>query len=542
MKEIINFNYKIKNFVDLFSIDSLNKMDEDTLIDNIFGCEIEDESTINPNTDKILINILKEEFQIIEFENKTIDTYLGLIYCSKYADYRNPELRKNFEPKEAGEFVFEIRKIINDYNFIIERIEGCMFNDGKFYDSAIRNKEICIAKYNNSLKFMNYGIRKLLAIYFPRYILPFMTEDQIFDFYYINELEYKEDDFIKNLMEINSFCRKMDRNTFDLAFEYYNSPKNKKLVINMDGVYEDISMLEKDLENEQLILKKEVPDNVTGKLKYLNTYPLKVDTNRYFYLAYNDKVRYKCLFRNISSESEKSIALKLINLKKIDELYPTKLTNYINLIQQNFKDDYLEHAKYSKKFSSVVDIIQNKKVLKELSIIKGLSKCHDLEHKKSEEDIYIILFYEDFVQAVKINAYYCPVCKKYSVLYSDFDSLVRKYKGYTFGVDVSNISKFDFNYENRYSILYLFGYNVSSKSNLSVSRRRFILDMFVENYWSRDRLILHIEKEIKKRVGITDRDMSTAISKWENDINYLKKKHKQMDDNDINYFFTYFLN
>ena len=79
----------------------------------------------------------------------------------------------------------EIRKIIKDYNFIIERIDKCEFTKGEYFDSAIPNKELCIEKYKNSLKYMNYGLRKLLSIYFPEYILPFRCKEHIFDFFHL---------------------------------------------------------------------------------------------------------------------------------------------------------------------------------------------------------------------------------------------------------------------------------------------------------------------------------------------------------------------
>ena len=157
-------------------------------------------------------------------------------------------------------------------------------------------------------------------------------------------------------------------------------------------------------------------------------------------------------------------------------------------------------------------------------------------------DIFVIIFNENEVIPEKVSVYFCPICKEYSMLYSDFENLLKKYNDCSLGVHVKNINDFSFNYENKYSLLYLFGYSVSAKNNLSISRRRFLLDMFVEYFWSRDMLINHLEIEKKKRQNITDRDMSFAISKWEADIKYLKIMHNSENNIESEYFYTYFVN
>lgn len=541
MEKMINFKDKCAYFIRNFSIEILNEMDNDTLLDNLFGCEDEYEINLNPFIDKSLINFLKEEFQITEHENLTVETNFGLLYRSSNADYLNPKNRKECSIKEANEFSYKIRKVVNDYNFIISRVKECKFINGNHFECAIKNRDLSLAKYTNSKELMTYGLRKLLAIYFPDYILPFINEDDIFDFFYQNDLSYNEDPLI-NLITIHKYCLSKNMTTFDLAFEFYNFPKDRKLVLNVDDVYKDIDDLEKDIQNNELKLHKKVVNKITGKIQYLNSYPIKYNKNKDCYLAYSDRVRYKVLLNNIREESDNSLVIKLINFKKIDELYPTKLSNLIEYIQKNFSDDYLEYSNSNKNLFDIFEIIKNKRVLKEVSIIRGVSKCHNLEHKKSEEDIYILVISDSDVKAIKINTFYCSVCKKYSMLYSDFEQITKEFKNNTFGLHVKNLGKFYTNYESKFSVLHMFGYNVNSRTNLSSSERRFILDMFVEHFWSRDRLIIHIENEVKKRINIKYKDMSSAISKWKSDIEYLKKKHKQTNNNDINYFFTYFVN
>lgn len=542
MNKIINFNDRIKNFKKYFSFEDLCKMDEETLLDNLFGCDEEYEDTINTNINKTLISTLKEDFQITEDEEVLKDTNLYLTFLTGNAQYRITNSNRTVDYKEAKEICLEIRKIIKDYNFIIERIDKCEFTKGEYFDSAIPNRELCIEKYKNSMKYMNYGLRKLLSIYFPEYILPFRCEEHIFDFFHLYGLSYFKDDFIKNFIQVKKYCHEKNINTFDIAFEYYNSPKYKKLIINIDGLYENLDNFEHKIGNEGLVLRKRFFDNTSKKIKQLNTYPLKVHDNQQCYIAFQDKIRYKCLFKNIENESESSIALKLINLKKIDENYPKKIDNYIEYIQCNFNEDYLEYTKSNSNFLNVLEIIRNKKVLKNIKIVKGITKCHNLEHKKCEEDIFVIIFNESEVIPEKVSVYFCPICKEYSMLYSDFESLLKKYNDCSLGVHVKNINDFSFNYENKYSLLYLFGYSVSAKNNLCISRRRFLLDMFVEYFWSRDMLINHLEIEKKKRQNITKRDMRSAVSKWEADIDYLKIMHNSENNNESEYFYTYFVN
>lgn len=542
MNKIINFNDRIKNFKKYFSFEDLCKMDEETLLDNLFGCDEEYEDTINTNINKTLISTLKEDFQITEGEEVLKDTNLYLTFLTGNAQYRITNSNRTVDYKEAKEICLEIRKIIKDYNFIIERIDKCEFTKGEYFDSAIPNRELCIEKYENSMKYMNYGLRKLLSIYFPEYILPFRCEEHIFDFFHLYGLRCFEDDFIKNFIQVKKYCHEKNINTFDIDFEYYNSPKYKKLIINIDGLYENLDNFEHKIGNEGLVLRKRFFDNTSKKIKQLNTYPLKVNDNQQCYIAFQDKIRYKCLFKNIENESESSIALKLINLKKIDEKYPKKIDNYIEYIQCNFNEDYLEYTKSNSNFLNVLEIIRNKKVLKNIKIVKGITKCHNLEHKKCEEDIFVIIFNENEVIPEKVSVYFCPICKEYSMLYSDFENLLKKYNDCSLGVHVKNINDFSFNYENKYSLLYLFGYSVSAKNNLSISRRRFLLDMFVEYFWSRDMLINHLEIEKKKRQNITIKDMRSAVSIWEADIDYLKIMHNSENNNESEYFYTYFVN
>lgn len=542
MNKIINFNDRIENFIKYFSIDDVFKMDDETLLDNLFGCDEEYEETINTNINKTLISVLNEDFQITEEEGIVGDNSLYLVFVSGNAKYRITNSNKTVDYKEARVISLEIRKIIIYYSFIIERIEKCEFIEGKHFDSAIPNRELCIDKYKKSLQYMNYGLRKLLAIYFPEYILPFKCEKDVIDFFYIYGLRYFEDDFIKNYVQIKKYCSEKNITTYDIAFEYYNFPRDKKLIINIDGLYRNLDNLEQRIENEGLVLQRRFYDSTSGKIKHLNTFPLKAKEDRYCYLAFQDKIRYKCLLKNIKNESESSIALKLINLKKISEDYPGKIENYIELVQKNFNEDYLVYANSNSRFLNALEIIRNNKVLKNIKVIKGITKCHNLDHKKCEEDIYVIIFNENEVIPEKVSVYFCPICKEYSMLYSDFESLLKKYNDCSLGVHVKNINNFNLTYENKYSLLYLFGYSVSAKNNLSISRRRFLLEMFVEYFWSRDQVINHLEIEKKKRQNNEKMAMSNAVSKWEADIKYLKMMHNFENKNESDYFYTYFIN
>lgn len=541
MEKVINFKANIDYFIKNFSIETLDKMDEDTLLDNLFGCEDEYEETLNTHINKSLITLLNDEFHLIEHENLTLETHLGLTYNSKYANYTDPKNRISFRVEDAKELSIKIRKIINDYNFIITRIKECEFINGKYFESAIKNKDLCLVKYSSSKDLMTFGLRKLLAIYFPDFILPFIKEDDIIEFFYLYDLSYNEDP-LKNLIAIHEYCLNKKLTTFELAFNFYNFPKDKKLIINVDEVYDSLESLEKDILNKELKLNKKVVNKNTGKIQYLNSYPIKFRERVDCYLTYSDRVRYKVLLEKISEESDAAIVIKLLNFKRIDELFPTKISNLIEYIQQNFVDDYNEYSKSNKNINDIFEIIKNKRVLKEINIMRGISKCHNLDHKKCEEDIYVLIISENAVKAVKANVYYCSVCRKYSMLHSDFENLTKEYRNSTFGLHVRNLEKFYSGYESKFSLLHMFGYNVNSRKDLISSERRFILDMFVEHFWSRDRLIIHIENEVKKRINIKNKDMNKPISKWKSDIDYLKKRHKQMNDNDINFFFSYFIN
>ena len=103
MNKIINFNDRIKNLKKYFSFEDLCKMDEETLLDNLFGCDEEYEDTINTNINKTLISTLKEDFQITEDEEVLKDTNLYLTFLTGNAQYRITNSNRTVDYKEAKE-------------------------------------------------------------------------------------------------------------------------------------------------------------------------------------------------------------------------------------------------------------------------------------------------------------------------------------------------------------------------------------------------------------------------------------------------------
>lgn len=127
------------------------------------------------------------------------------------------------------------------------------------------------------------------------------------------------------------------------------------------------------------------------------------------------------------------------------------------------------------------------------------------------------------VKIVEIPAAYCPKCKKYFILESEYQRLKKQgiiiCKVVEQGYELKESKKNDYNL-NEESILHIMGYNVNARNNLSKNIRWKLLEIFVdEGVLTRMEICSHLDSLIgrsKNRVEHTD-----ACEKWKADRDHI---------------------
>lgn len=128
------------------------------------------------------------------------------------------------------------------------------------------------------------------------------------------------------------------------------------------------------------------------------------------------------------------------------------------------------------------------------------------------------------ISYLKINASYCYDCKRFTILKSDFiaikDIVMCKVIDET--SDYSNNSENEFDFEQRRSILFQYGYNVQTKKNLSEKQRHIILSSIIEaQIMNRRDVINHINTLIDRGSKIPS--WSNATQKWKEDKQFVSE-------------------
>ena len=131
------------------------------------------------------------------------------------------------------------------------------------------------------------------------------------------------------------------------------------------------------------------------------------------------------------------------------------------------------------------------------------------------------------ISRVNITAGYCDECKVYFILEHDYLKLRKQgavlcqqitYETYISRGDVL-MSGLELKKE---SILHQCGYNVSATENLSREQRRGILRMVIDKgLYNVNGLCSHLDWLIDRNSRSTNKDMSSAISKWQDDRDYI---------------------
>ena len=156
-------------------------------------------------------------------------------------------------------------------------------------------------------------------------------------------------------------------------------------------------------------------------------------------------------------------------------------------------------------------------------------KCvhnHEVQQIRAVIDI---MNNEGKIETVTIPAAYCADCSCYFILEVDFQKvrqlgvlLCQQITEEVYKLRGDEIINGDSLKPE--SLLHQCGYNVSSNENLTIAQRREILRRVVDTgLYSISGLCSHLDWLISRNKKITNRDMSIAINKWEQDREYISK-------------------
>lgn len=122
---------------------------------------------------------------------------------------------------------------------------------------------------------------------------------------------------------------------------------------------------------------------------------------------------------------------------------------------------------------------------------------------------------------------YCDKCKKYFVLDTEFKKILcegRIQTKISFSESGSHFDGMDLSPE---SLLMKCGYTVSATSKVTKEQRQKLLRAIIENkLYTPAKIVAHFRFLVSMNNNVTSRDMSAAISKWEEDIAFLQQNYR----------------
>jgi hypothetical protein len=121
---------------------------------------------------------------------------------------------------------------------------------------------------------------------------------------------------------------------------------------------------------------------------------------------------------------------------------------------------------------------------------------------------------------------YCDKCKKYFVLDIEFKKILcegRIQAQISFSESGEHFNGMELSPE---SLLRKCGYTVRANANISAEHRQKLLKAIIENkLYTPAKIVAHFRFLISVNNNVTTRDMSAAISKWQEDIQYLQQHY-----------------
>ncbi len=166
-----------------------------------------------------------------------------------------------------------------------------------------------------------------------------------------------------------------------------------------------------------------------------------------------------------------------------------------------------------------------KDTIESTDYLRGYHK--ECEHSCEKVYLKIPLLLSDGSLIIRtILGTYCDKCKKYFILDTEFKKILcegRIQTQISFSEYGGNFNGMDLSPE---SLLRKCGYTVSSNVNLTAIHRQKLLKAIIENkLYTPAKIVAHFRFLISVNNNVTTRDMSRAISKWQEDIQYLQQHY-----------------
>lgn len=213
---------------------------------------------------------------------------------------------------------------------------------------------------------------------------------------------------------------------------------------------------------------------------------------------------------------------------------PNKVEEMLVMVQANLisADDYIrEDERRKKALDFFNDLICPKKNQQQddlicftnFVVLSNVFKCNKNHHIEQIQATVNILTPTGLIESHQVSAGYCRECNVYFILEADYCSLshfgVLLCRKITKEVYESNgdaiINGDEFNTE---SLLHQIGYNVSSQENLTSGQRQHLLKLAIDNnLYSISGLLSFLDWLIARNKKVSNRDMTQAIEKWEED-------------------------
>ena len=192
----------------------------------------------------------------------------------------------------------------------------------------------------------------------------------------------------------------------------------------------------------------------------------------------------------------------------------------------NYKKDEIDKLSRAINKSTTIDSIEDKEFIgiEDFLVRASNYNCIYRFHNLQRIHAVVNVLKDGKIKEVRTEAAYCPECDKYYILERDYLLLKRS------GTICCKIIEFQELLHNKQSfsdwqeksILRSYGYTVSKTENLTKQERHQILDFVLENgIMTSNQIISHLVWQIETRKKMWN--MQDAISKWEDDIRYVRQ-------------------
>lgn len=472
MKKSLKFLEVIHKIRVNFNASSLLELDQDHLVFNFFGCNIEDSDYF------ILIDTLSELNNTLSLIKGKIS--FGIDYDNNSSHYYvgSMKISDNECNLRANTVLSEIEKICN----LAEESD---------------NLKLIRSLFNQS----SSGVRMLFMILYPKYLMFFLNDP------------YNLDRIEKVKIFLNSIGEHLDDNLVDeLGNMSDDFILESLLYYETFLAYDDLSHY---LESTFEVLK--YTQNKMYNFKLIHR--MNQDSWYSDYYSMSD-------FLDFLIKSEQSVQISNKNYK-ITEFKSIKKDYLICCVEilrekkkQTIKDELLE-LPVSAYIGKIHNIAKQNNVKFELTVYVGLTGCRK-HNTRSGIINFIRLLSNDHVEVDKLDAFYCSTCKKYFTHIEEFNSI--NHRGtLLLNITYENVSTSDYSNMPEESYFRKLKYTVNANDNLSHRQRKEIINGIVSISKSNINHMIHfINNQISNKRAIRSKDNRKAIEKWKEDITYLK--------------------